>query len=323
MSQSPEASADNEEQPKHNAAWSRASRVAAALLVAILLAIGGLLTTRWVEEASLGSAVSGAGSAREVAELVVGKDLKKLPESTRQVVLDAFRELTGKDVYWRRPGDGSPHRLMHYPSGDVRWVLVATYEGRSVAATSWMAVHLFDEHWQQVAVQRFRTGYRIVLMNVWQAQVEHVDSPVIAVKLGSFGSFGNWTYRQLQYYAISGTRPVLLRKQVENGELERAIYTDTPPWNGPAVPTRSHEEWIEMLASDDPVTLLEALVWLGATRRDEPPPDSPRTASKGNSAIERWQAVLQDRRTKERLTALSTSENGWVREAAQLAVKKE
>jgi hypothetical protein len=237
-------------------------------------------------------------------------------------VLDALRELAGNEDYWREYSDGAPHRLLDWSSGTTRWVLVVTYEGMSVPDASWMAIHQFDASWHQTSVINFPTGYRIALFDVWKEHVEALSEPLIAVRLGSVGSFGNYSYRQLQYYAVREKRVVMVRIEEEGGELERAIFGASHPWNGPALPGRTTDNWIDMLASNDTVDVLEVLTWLGGSHMSSA---EPRQAGVNQESVEdalRWEAVRDDPRTATQLATLLDSTNTWVRGAARLAAQR-
>lgn len=261
--------------------------------------------------------VRAASTDGDIAAAVVEQDLEHLPMAIRDKVIDALRRLAGKQEYWRRYEDGSPRRLIRVEAGATRWVLVVTYEGMEVPGYSWMAVHLFDGNWKQTAVDRFPTGYRIALFDVWSETVEALPGRALVVRLGSVGSFGDFTYRQRQYYAIREDRVALVRLEEEGKGLAQGVFSASRPWTGPRPPLRTPAEWLAALGSGDPAAVLETLVWLdghhlGAAERREV---NVNQESAADSAL--WETVRDDPRTRELRKELAASPLRWVREAAR------
>ena len=259
----------------------------------------------------------------EIAAAVVGRDLRRLPEDVRDQVIGALRTLAGKDEYWRDPGDGAPHRVYRVNSGAVRWVLVVSYEGFEVPGVSWLAAHLFDADWRQISVANFPTGYRISLFDVWQERVLALPDPVLAVRLGSIGSFGDFTYRQRQYYAVRDDRLALVRIENEGGAATRGSFAAAHPWTGPEPLRRTTAQWIESLSSPNTADVLETLTWLGGRHL---PADKPRQANVNEESVEdskAWESVRDDPRTRSALDALAKSPDRWIREAAALVLRTE
>ncbi len=182
-----------------------------------------------------------------------------------------------------------------------------------------MAIHQFDANWEQKSVVDFPTGYRIALLDVWREQREELSAPAIVVRLGSMRSFGNYTYRQRQYYAFREGRVVLTRIEEEKGDIERAIFRTSHPWNGPAQPKRSVDEWIASLEHRDPIVVLGTLTWLGARHMSS---SEARREDSNQESVEDsklWEDVFNDARTQAKVTELQDSENAWIRAAAELA----
>src|SRR5262245_28561507 len=210
-------------------------------------------------------ALDSAKTPAEIAAAVAGQDLRLLPEDVRETVVAALRSLTGKNEYWRQPHDGAPHRVYPVNQGAAKWALIVSYPGFEVPGYSWMAVHLFDRDWKQTAVDNFPTGYRISLFDIWQERVDALAEPAIVVRLGTIGSFGNFTYRERQYYAVRDGRLALVRIEQEGKEVTRGRFSASHPWTGPKPPERSTEQWIELLSSADAADVLETLTWLGGS----------------------------------------------------------
>jgi hypothetical protein len=281
----------------------------------------------WREEAlarqDWRKAVVAAKSPKEIAAAVAGLDLRSLGEESRDKVFDALRTLAGKDVYWRREQDGTPHRLYRVNCGAAKWALVVSYPGFEVPGFSWIAVHLFDGEWKQTAVDNFPTGYRISLFDVWQERVDSLPEPAIVVRLGTIGSFGNFTYRQRQYYAVRDGRIALVRLEQEGKDMGRGSFAASHPWTGPKPPLRSAAQWIDLLGSEDPADVLESLTWLAGSHMATTEQRSPDVNQESLEDSRLWEAVRDDPRTKQKLAALAKSTNRWVREAAVLAATPE
>jgi hypothetical protein len=208
-------------------------------------------------------------------------------------------------------------------SGAAKWALLVSYPGFEVPGFSWMAVHLFDRDWKQIAVDNFPTGYRMSLFDIWQERVDALAEPAIVVRLGTIGSFGNFTYRERQYYAVRDGRLALVRIEEEGREVTRGSFAASHPWTGPKPPERTAAQWIESLSSEDATDVLETLTWLGGrhlSSADE------RQANVNQESIEDsklWETVRDDARTKEKLATLAKSPNRWVCQATALAAKRD
>jgi hypothetical protein len=265
------------------------------------------------------TAVGKAKAPAEIAAAVTGVDLRNLPEDARDTVIPALRTLAGKDEYWRRPQDGAPHRVYRVNCGTVRWALVVSYPGFEVPGVSWVAVHLFDREWKQTAIANFPTGYRISLFDIWQERVDSLREPVLVMRLGTIGSFGNFTYRQRQYYAVREDRLALVRIEEEGRQVTRGIFSAEHPWTGPKPPERTAAQWIDLLGSEDPADVLETLTWLGGRHMAAGERRQPQVNQESIEDSKLWEAVRDDPRTKDKLTALAKAANRWVREAAALA----
>lgn len=299
-----------------------------AALLATLDVTWPLIETRWKEwreEALARSAwqvhVAAAKTPAEIATAVRGQDLKNLPEAMHDKVIDALRTLAGKDEYWRSEGDGSPHRVVSLPGGKDRWALVVSGEGMSVPGVSWLAVHLFDAQWQQTQVVNFPTGYRIALFDVWVERVDALPDPVIVVRLGSIGSFGDYTYRQRQYYAVRDGRVLLLRVEDEGGGATTGSFAASHPWTGPKVVERTAEQWHARLASKDAAECLEALTWLAGLHLSSSEEREPNVSNESVEDSRRWEAALAHAPTRALLQELAKSPQRWIREGAELALR--
>ncbi len=287
------------------------------------------LEARWktwredaIARAEWKKALRDAKTPAEIAMAVQGRDLRRLPEDVREQVVSALRTLAGKDEYWRGPGDGAPHRVCRLDSGALRWALVVSYEGLEVPGVSWMAVHLFDADWKQKAVANFPTGYRISLFDVWQERVDALSDPVFTVRLGSIGSFGDFTYRQRQHYAVRDERLALVRIADEGGAATKGSFAASHPWTGPRPMQRTTAQWIESLASDDAALVLETLTWFGGRHLASAEPRAGNVNQESVEDSKAWEAVCDDPKTRPLLEKLAQSKNRWIREATALTLKK-
>ena len=267
-------------------------------------------------------ALTAAKTPLAIAAAVAGRDLRQLPKEAQGTVFDALRELAGKQDYWRRPHDGAPHRFLPVEAGAARWALVVTYPGLEVPGVSWMAVHFFDANGKQLSVDNFPTGYRISLFDMWHERIAWLPAQVLVVRLGTIGSFGNFTYRQRQYYAVHESRVALVRVEDEGGGIASGVFAASHPWTGPAVQRRSADEWIKSLDSAEAAVVLETLTWLSGHHMES---SEKRQAGVNEESVEdskMWEAVRDDARTVAKLVELGKSPNRWVSEAAAYASRK-
>lgn len=257
----------------------------------------------------------------QIAESVVDQDLKQLSGSKRKHVLDALRTLAGTEDHWRKERDSSPHRLLRWPMGETKWVLVATHDVFAVPEFSWMAVHQFDAEWRQIAVVRFDTGYRMAIRDVRQQAVEDLPEPAIVVRLRGVSPLLGYG-GQVQYYTLVQSRVVLVRIEDEDGRIESGNFNSRLPWTGPVPPTRSTDAWIASLASANPADVLETLTWLTGRHL---PSNKPRSAGVDEESVEDsrlFESVRDDPRTRQRLAEVASSSNAWIREAVALALPR-
>jgi len=267
--------------------------------------------------------VDAAKEPARIAAAVVGRDLRRLPEDVREKVVGALRTLAGKDEYWRHPRDGAPHRVVRVNAGATRWAILVSYEGLQVPGVSWIAAHFFDAEWKQTGVVSFPTGYRIALFDVWQERVDAVPDPLIAVRLGSIGSFGDFTYRQRQYYALRDGRLALVRIEDEGGSATRGSFAASRPWTGAKPLQRTAAQWIESLSSSDPAAVLETLTWLGGAHLSGDEPRQPDVNQESVEDSKLWESVRDDAAARARIETLAKSKSRWIREGAEIVLRRD
>jgi hypothetical protein len=137
---------------------------------------------------------------------------------------------------------------------------------------------------------------------------------------------------------------VLVRLERKDGKPLRNGYGCPNPSVGPPAPSKTAEAWARSLASEDKVEVLEALMWLGGWRKTVEwlkeeqeqerhfEAEHPETKGGPSSAtLDTCPGALEDAAlyaevraradVKARLEELSKSDDAWVRQAAELALK--
>jgi hypothetical protein len=125
-----------------------------------------------------------------------------------------------------------------------------------------------------------------------------------------------------QYYALIGEKVLLVRLEDGGGNLIRNIYGTPNHTIGLTLTGRSANEWEKALESNDVAEVLATLTWLSGTHWN------PRNPSPEYAHEEMREAQLADyirsrKGVKLMLKKLTQSENTWVQNAAQLAIKVE
>ena len=273
----------------------------------------------------------------------IGKDLRALSED-EQIKVDELigclapeakqfepptrtRPRSFDPLAWRDYFNAKP-KLNDIPEGLFfrSWYLwrvqerLVLFQGRPlfmIPGSSSARIYIFDTVGRQLTKNEFQTGWRIDIDDArWVADSGH-GFPCLLVESSPAILGGGIT---CQYYAFLQDSFALVRLEDRTGKVVPVDYDSPSHAIGPAVPERTPDQWEAVLHSSDHAEVLRTLVWLGG-RHSDPPPNG------DDSYIERFEeanrALVTRRRPGVRtaVEALSRSEDGWVREAAQHAWK--
>jgi hypothetical protein len=226
----------------------------------------------------------------------------------------------------------------------ARVLLLLSPKGFSFPGYSHQYLYLFDEAGRLRGSSEFSPGWRIFLSDVRVASRKGLAAPLLVMRGGGFGFA--FAPSVVAHFALAGDRPVLVRLERKDGKLLRNGYGCPHPSVGPPVPARTADEWARALASEDKVEVLEALVWVGGQR------ETAEELKEEQEAERRYEAAYPDAKggpsfatldecpgalaeaalyaevraradVRALLEKLSKSEDVWVRQAAELALKSQ
>jgi hypothetical protein len=277
-------------------------------------------------------ALIGHAAAQDLLQYA-DRDLRKLNTNAIASLQAEFKAKTGVDLGekwgWRPL---APWILTAYDTPKTAWVLVEAYPGYEIPDVSGIKVHLFDKSWARVCSVSFPTGYRFFLNEVTVQKRQGFDRPLVVAKVTSAGPFitspgpkrpafeqGDF---QLQYYALLQTNLFMVRLEDDKGVLVRNYYRWRTPLKGPAVPTRSKEEWIRWLDSTNIVEQLSALVWLTDAHLSS---REARKADHNQESVEDsklFESVRDGPSKVSILNRLRGEKDPWVQQYAELGILK-
>lgn len=261
-------------------------------------------------------------------EFFVGR---KLDDTAKQQLAARYKLMTGEELKQAR--GLSPWWVKKFEAGNAKWMLLLVYPGYDVPDVSYVEAHVFDRNWQRIAKQSFPTGYRMFLKEATVDRIEHLAQDTLVIKTTSAGPFiviggkekplfEQGTF-QRQYYGFAGKQVCLIRLEDDKRKLVRNHFRWKSPSKGPSPPTLNREQWLELLASDDLIEKLSALVWVTGSHL---PSTEERKADHNQESLEDsklFESVRDDLRTAKILRELKTHENPWVKQYARLGVLEE
>lgn len=224
----------------------------------------------------------------------------------------------------------------------ARVLLLLSPKGFSFPGYSQQYLYLFDAAGRLRGASEFSPGWRIFLSDVRVTSREGLAAPLLVMRGGGFGFA--FAPSVVAYFALEADRPVLVRLERRDGKLLRNGYGCPSPSVGPPAPSKTAGEWARALASEDKVEVLEALTWVGGRREtleelkeeqeqerrfEAANPDlkggmSFATLDSCPRAVDDAALYAEVRAradVRARLEELSKSEDAWVRQAAELALR--
>lgn len=176
---------------------------------------------------------------------------------------------------------------------------------------------LVDETGNVVTETDFTTGWRCYLREAEICNDGDKEHPLVLLHTELGGGPGPDITRQ--YYAWLGDRFDLVRLENSAGKATRNRYSVKRFRSGPRVVELTEEEWETELMSSDRTRVLRAMVWLGGYHWNL-------HAEEGLAAdqfedaeqVKLWRKVRARAKVLARIQDLVKSEDGWLREAAEL-----
>lgn len=281
---------------------------------AVVFALVGLLTfamSVWLMP--LAPRVFSLQSQRswEVLLSFENQDLEGLSEESLREVAVAVRAVTGQpEVADSQHFVPALFRRISNTAGEKQYILVEHGPLEFIPGESRMRVHLFDAKGRILSSDNFSAGWRTVLngFRIRRPSGLNSDALIVDTDYCFGGSPGQ------QYYAVVGNQLMLVYLE-QAGRFESNAYSYRNLTIGPLV-SSSADDWEKALGSAHEAEVLSALVWLGGDHwNGQPPPyNEDEAEAKKASSLRSRDAVRQ------RLTALSESDNWWIKAAAKSAL---
>lgn len=246
-----------------------------------------------------------------------GKDLRKLKGKELEAFMQKFQDITGEE---KRENSGSysckPWWVKEYQYGPVQWILLEGYPGYAVPDISYIKVHRFKKDWTYLGVNAVPTGYRIFLDRVDLVNEPILNLPVIKAYTNCQGPFrknsdgtktpmAEASQRQCQVYAVLPDRVAMIRLEDGAGKTLANSRGWNPPKKGLSPKERTVSEWIDALKSENPVKVLESLLWLS------------------NSRYPKMITVRRQPEVVSILQNLRDSSNAWIKDYASLILESQ
>ncbi len=253
-----------------------------------------------------------------VLEAFVGRDLRHLEPTENKRLRESLSALA------RPPHPFFAERLRPWAvfrveRGPAKWVVLEAYPGYDVPDLSVVHLRLFDAEWSHLGSTLARTGYRMFIRDAVLVDRPAIDRDLVLVR--TYGNGFTKKREERQFYAVLDDRIALVRLEDGAGRPIRNRYWNDIVARGPDIPSRTSEDWIEALRSDEIAVVLEALVWLAGKHvlsTAERPPDTRKESiadSKLFEAVRGWAA-------SDSLRDLDTS-HVWVEDAVELVFARE
>jgi hypothetical protein len=195
--------------------------------------------------------------------------------------------------------------------GDRRYVVFAASPIAILPGHSGAEVLLLSSAGKELGRWRFSTGWRIDVRSAELARNDDLRAPVIAIHTAPMVNGRDVT---VQYFALAHGRLSFVRAEDSHGQLVRNDYTATNHTLGGEPSADSVAGWNALLASDDPISELTALVYISGLHAP--------LGARGNSPeVERDARTARDLEaaagTSARIGRLRHSPHRWIQEAAR------
>lgn len=252
---------------------------------------------------------------------------------------DGENEKTWRRIFW------SPHlfKKISTPKGETRIVLLETQNLVLLPGQQTHFIHFFTKDGTLLGTTDFTTGWRMMASDFSITKSNELNCYLLQLKSGGFGSFA-FADSSRQYYALLSDSALLLRLESSDEQKERNnrnSYGCKYPSIGSPIKQRIANEWITLLNSGDKIEVLQALMWMSGIHYSldylQKNDEQERKMAQNNpdekfeSILQRCPEAAQDAKifseiqtredVKIMLKNLTGSQNEWIREAAELALK--
>jgi hypothetical protein len=198
------------------------------------------------------------------------------------------------------------------------FILLQARPIRMVPDDSEVTVHFFNESERLISSIDIATGWRMSPTSANLHFEPAINGQVIEVE--SAPTINGRDVRRQIYSPIDG-RIALVRLEDSDGKVVSNFYHAPNHTIGPDVPKRTADEWEAALNAPRPTEVLEALIWLGGTHRD-PATDEKQVSQEDLESASLAAEVRKRLGVRNLVRAMSENRQGWVREAAELALKE-
>lgn len=250
--------------------------------------------------------------------------LSKLAKPQAQKLQRAIDDLVGK----RENQLLLPRFLtkMSDSKGQTRYALIEESPLLTIPGNSGLSVHIFALDGSLIRSPVFQTGWRIAITDIRVAYLRQINREALEVRSEPVI---NGRDVAKQFYALVNDDVLLIRLEDKAGHLIRNAYGAPNHTFGFTITGRSASDWENTLVSDDPAEVLATLTWLSGTHLDpkeplpKPPSGWPEISHEEVSEAHTAGDVRGREGVQRKLKILSASTNLWVRQAANLAGKRE
>jgi hypothetical protein len=269
------------------------------------------------------SSVKGAFDIRqeriELLKRYNGKPLTPLDAKAAAELKEAICGLIPDRVY-NELYDYAPSFIWQYSNKDKQMSFVLLEINSALPRPSATAVRatILDRAGRPVYETTFTTGHRRYVQSVALISTSYGEYPVIAIETGGPGPD-----IAIQYYARIGNRLDAIRIEDSQHCAIRNRYHLAHLQSGPAVPKQAAAEWITDILAQDNMRVLRALTWLGGVHAKGTVKTDALPGQEGLEALTLLHQVRDNAKVVNRIAELASSNDQWLREAAEMALNPE
>ncbi|MHC4663716.1 MAG: hypothetical protein ACYS8W_18810 [Planctomycetota bacterium] len=289
-----------------------------AAAASVIIARENDLGAQWDEEYS--------GSSKRLENIyshalgdLPGRDLREMEKGAKAEMEKLINRLTKKKKD-RLRWSGSPWYIWRIPEeGEkFRYLLFIGHPLMSIPGASGAEIYIFASSGKKISYTSFSTGWRIGISVASLSIVKSGGGPIITV---DSRPAINGRPVMKQYYGVIGDEIWTIRIEGSNGELLNNRYVYPNHTIGPRNSGRKEEGWKAALDSKNRLEVLSALIWLGGRHLDaETVRENVRKEDKKEAAV--YHKVADDPEVGRKVKKLCSSEDEWIKEAAEMALKR-
>jgi hypothetical protein len=236
-------------------------------------------------------------------------DLTQLSSDEFSKLQKAFKQQGGiTDLQLKSPGRSFPWWLKQFDDPKRFYVLLQVYPNNIIPSTSFIEINLFDDSWRYISSQAIPTGYRMYIKNISLEHCNVVDREILNVKTTLDPDVDQNKYL-IQSYAFIDKKFELVRVVDNDGNIVRNDYLRRP-----FGPETSHtvDQWLALLASENSLEQLKALVWLTGSHLESSAPREDGIKGESATALNTYKELLNSRKMMDILSKLKKSKIQWI-----------